>query len=63
MIEAALFDMDGLLLDSENVYAEGLRAATGQLSYAFTHEVLMETIGDSQAAIGVFSAPAVGRSR
>ena len=51
MLNAALFDMDGLLLDSENVYAIGLKEVGRELGYTITDEVLALTIGADQATI------------
>ncbi len=50
MIRAALFDMDGLLIDSERVYARGVQAVMGGLGVNITDDMLMRSLGTNQAA-------------
>ena len=45
MIKAILFDMDGVLLDTERLYMEADKAAAADMGYAFTQEVLHKLCG------------------
>jgi len=49
MIQAVLFDMDGLLIDSERIYAQGVLAVAGGLGCAISEEMLQEALGTTDA--------------
>ena len=49
MVQAALFDMDGLLLDSERIYAEAVEACAPPLGMTITRQMLLDTIGTNEA--------------
>ncbi len=48
MIRAALFDMDGLLIDSEAIYARGVQAVMGGLGVCITDDMLARALGTNQ---------------
>lgn len=48
MIRGALFDMDGLLLDSEGVYARGIREVMGSLGFTISDDALRRALGVNQ---------------
>ena len=50
MIKAVLFDMDGLLIDSEAVYMRGVLAVMGGLGYTISEEQLVRSLGTTEAA-------------
>ena len=50
MIEAALFDMDGLLIDSERVYFQGVQAVAPALGWQITEEMVAKTLGTTNEA-------------
>ena len=50
MIKAALFDMDGLLIDSERIYDDGIRAVMGGLGLYISDDALARARGTTQAA-------------
>lgn len=45
MIRAALFDMDGLLIDSERIYAQGVKAVMGRLGIFISDDMLARSLG------------------
>ncbi|MBQ9299494.1 MAG: HAD family phosphatase [Clostridia bacterium] len=45
MIRAALFDMDGLLIDSEKIYSQGFKAIMGGLGIYLSDETLRRSMG------------------
>lgn len=45
MFQAVLFDMDGLLIDSEGVYARGVQAVMGSLGVHISDEALARALG------------------
>lgn len=45
MIRAALFDMDGLLIDSERIYKQGFKAVMGDLGICLSDETLLRSMG------------------
>jgi beta-phosphoglucomutase-like phosphatase (HAD superfamily) len=72
-VEAALFDMDGLLIDTEAVYIEALQAAARSLGLEmpldFCHSMIgipgreCAILGPRQAASGDAHPGEVGRRR
>jgi HAD superfamily hydrolase (TIGR01509 family) len=44
---AALFDMDGLLFDSERLYAESILTAAREVGCAMSHDVFLQLVGRS----------------
>lgn len=44
-LEAVIFDMDGLLLDTEALYKQTIFAACAELGYAMTDELLLSMVG------------------
>jgi HAD superfamily hydrolase (TIGR01509 family) len=44
---AVVFDMDGLLFDTERLYGQALQSAGSELGYAVSHEVFVRLIGTS----------------
>ncbi|MBQ9195707.1 MAG: HAD family phosphatase [Clostridia bacterium] len=56
MIRAALFDMDGLLIDSEAVYARGVKAIMGDLGVYISDQALIRALGaNRQATDAIFA--------
>lgn len=53
MIRAALFDMDGLLLDSERVYAEAVLAVAPSLGYRISWKLILECVGTTSEATDI----------
>ena len=53
MIRAALFDMDGLLLDSERVYAEAVLAVAPSLGYHISWDLILECVGTTSKATDI----------
>ena len=53
MIRAVLFDMDGLLLDSERVYAEAILAVAPSLGYRISRNLILECIGTTSEATNI----------
>ena len=53
MIRAALFDMDGLLLDSERVYAEAVLAVAPSLGYHISWNVILQCVGITAEATDI----------
>ena len=49
MITGALFDMDGLMFDTERIAQEGWAQAAKQLGYPITEEVSRHIVGTNQA--------------
>ena len=47
MIEAVLFDMDGILIDSEREYDKAMREAITRYGHIITDEFLLRVIGIS----------------
>ena len=45
MLKAALFDMDGLLFDTEAMYARLANEAARPLGFAFTEQMILDTLG------------------
>ena len=45
MIKAVIFDMDGVLIDSENHWQQTERAIFGELGITLTDELLVQTRG------------------
>jgi HAD superfamily hydrolase (TIGR01509 family) len=52
-VKAVVFDMDGLLVDTEVVYCEALTAQAAEMGHDLPHEVLMRMIGSSWAGSAV----------
>ncbi|WP_424244305.1 HAD superfamily hydrolase (TIGR01509 family) [Elusimicrobium posterum] len=50
MIKSVLFDMDGLLLDSEHLYEKAAIASAAELGYTITPELYAKTMGASNLA-------------
>jgi beta-phosphoglucomutase-like phosphatase (HAD superfamily) len=48
-IEAIIFDMDGLMLDSESLYQAAWQAAAADLGYALHPEMYVQLVGRSSA--------------
>ena len=48
--QAVIFDMDGVLFDSETLYAEAIQIAAGELRVTITPELVHRTIGSSWIA-------------
>ena len=44
-IEAVIFDMDGLMFDTERLSYEALKTAASDYGYDLLHETYMETVG------------------
>ncbi|MBR5383205.1 MAG: HAD family phosphatase [Clostridia bacterium] len=53
MVRAALFDMDGLLLDSERVYAEAVLAVAPSLGYHIPRDLILECVGITAEATDI----------
>ena len=49
MFQAVLFDMDGLLIDSEGVYARGVQAVMGDLGVYISDDALARALGTNDA--------------
>jgi HAD superfamily hydrolase (TIGR01509 family) len=49
LVKAVVFDMDGLLVDSETVYCEALTAQAAAMGYDLSFEVLQRMIGQAWA--------------
>lgn len=47
-VVAVVFDMDGLLFDSERLYAETILTAAREVGCAMTHEVFLQLVGRSR---------------
>ena len=45
LIQAVIFDMDGLLLDTEPVYIESMEKAVGEYGYTLTDELIKDCTG------------------
>ena len=61
MIRGALFDMDGLLIDSERVYARGLQECAGELGYVLSDAALLAALGTNEETTDrIFAAEAPG---
>jgi len=56
MIRAALFDMDGLLLDSERIYGESALYAAQKLGYTITWEMVVACIGKNDVDTNAYFA-------
>jgi len=59
-VKAVVFDMDGLLVDTETVYCEALTAQAGSMGYDLPFEVLKRMIGHSWAGSAVVLAEHFG---
>jgi HAD superfamily hydrolase (TIGR01509 family) len=46
--EAVIFDMDGLLFDSERLYAESILTAAREVGCAMSHDVFLQLVGRSR---------------
>lgn len=60
-IKAVIFDMDGLMLDSEPIALGSLRRAGASIGLNFTDEMLMGCIGLNEAASNAFLSRMLGR--
>lgn len=58
--KAILFDMDGLMLDSERIYYRAQQEAASQLGYAASHELMISFIGHSAEACELTMVEAAG---
>ena len=47
---AVIFDMDGLLFDSERLYAESILTAAREVGCAMSHDVFLQLVGRSREA-------------
>jgi HAD superfamily hydrolase (TIGR01509 family) len=47
-VAAVVFDMDGLLFDTETLYAEAILAAARELGCAMSHDVFLQLVGRSR---------------
>jgi HAD superfamily hydrolase (TIGR01509 family) len=47
---AVIFDMDGLLFDTERIYGHALKSASAELGWTVSHDVFVRLIGTSWAA-------------
>lgn len=54
MIQAALFDMDGLLFDSERIHILAGTESARQLGYPFTPEMSLATLGMNEELSGAY---------
>jgi len=60
-IKAVVFDMDGLMLDSEPLALRALKRAGDRLGLGFTDEMLLGCIGLNAASSNSFLSEALGR--
>ena len=60
-IKAVVFDMDGLMLDSEPLALRALKRAGNRLGLGFTDEMLQGCIGLNAASSNAFLSEALGR--
>lgn len=61
VIKAVIFDMDGLMLDSEPIALGSLKRAGASIGLHFTDEMLLGCIGLNAAGSNVFLSQALGR--
>jgi len=47
-VAAVVFDMDGLLFDTETLYGEAILAAARELGCAMSHDVFLQLVGRSR---------------
>ena len=47
-VAAVVFDMDGLLFDTETLYVEAILAAAAELGCAMSHDVFLQLVGRSR---------------
>lgn len=60
-IKAVIFDMDGLMLDSERVALQSLKRAGASIGLEFTESMLVRCIGLNAASANIFLARSLGR--
>ena len=59
-VHAVVFDMDGLLVDTETVSRDAMTLAAGAMGYQLPHEVFIRLVGMSFAASGAILAEHFG---